>query len=216
MRGGLRRAQDGLALAELLVAGLLASIAAVALLQFFSVQMAALRIETARTTAQVTARAALDMMVRHLEHIGRDPQHTLFTNLDNATLPPAIVTASASSIHYRTNLSSNATDGDTADAWEDVTFSQASGTIWVTQGTGTPAPLTSQNKLRSHVPEGGLAFAYFDVDGDPVTNLTTAAARARVRRVAVSVTVVGGPDAVDGPHTPHVTVSQDVFLRNLS
>jgi len=216
MRGGRRSAQDGLALAELLVAALLGTIATTATVQFFTVQMAALRVETSRTTAQLTARTALDLIVRHLEHVGRDPQHGLFSNLDNAALPPAIAAAGATSIHYRTNLSIDPNDNDTIDAWEDVTFSHASGTIWMTQGAGTPAPLTSEDKRRSYVPTSGLAFAYYDGDGDPVTSLATAAARARVRRISISVTVVGGPEAVSDPHMPRVTVSQDVFLRNLS
>ena len=44
--------------------------------------------------------------------------------------------ANASSIHYRTNLSASPSDTDSADAWENMTFSWADGTIWATPASG--------------------------------------------------------------------------------
>lgn len=208
--------QRGLAISELLVAGALGALVMASVVQFFAVQLRAIRVETARVTAQVTARAALQLISRQLETLGRDPRRTLFRNVDAPTLAPAVVSASADSIHYRTNLSTAFTDDDTADAWENVTFSYADGTIWATQGTGTPAPVTSTEKTRSYVPAGGLSFRYFDGTGQAITDLTSDAARARVRRITVSVTVIGTSETGGQSNPPRATASQDVVLRNLS
>lgn len=216
MGPGMRAGERGVALAELLVAGLLGTIAMAAVTQFFSVQVRAMRVETARVTAQLGARMALDLIVRHLEHVGRDPRRTLFSNVDDRTLPPAIAAASAGAVEYRTNLSTNPNDGDAADAWEHVTFSEVDGTVWMTEGAGLPAALTAVAKKRSHVPPGGLAFTYFDAVGQQVTSLASAAARASVRRIVVAITVVGGPEGAAGVDAPRITLAQDVFLRNVS
>jgi Tfp pilus assembly protein PilW len=211
-----RARQRGIAMPELLVAVFVGVVVMAAVVQFFSMQLRATRVETARVTAQVTARATLQLLARHLEHIGRDPQHTLFWNVDDHTLAPAIVAASGDSLHYRTNLSASPSDTDTADGWENVTFSWSDGTIWATPAAGTPAPVTSGEKTRSYVPPGGLSFEYWDGGGQTLTNLSTAAARASVRRIRVTVTVIGGPEGAPSSNAPRATVSQDVYLRNLS
>jgi Tfp pilus assembly protein PilW len=205
MPAAIRTEQRGLALPELLVAAFVGVVLMAAVVQFFSMQLRATRVETARVTAQVTARATLQLLARHLEHIGRDPQHSLFWSVDDHTLAPAIVAASGDALHYRTNLSASPSDTDSAD-----------GTIWATPVAGTPAPVTSSQKTRSYVPPGGLSFEYWDGGGQTLTDLSTAPARANVRRIRVTVTVIGGSEGAQQPGAPRTTVSQDVYLRNLS
>ena len=205
----------GFGIIEMLIAMGLSVIVMAAATKFFSYQVSAMRTERVRRGAQMTARTALNFMVRNLELLGRDPQRVLFTSLDTPALPPAIATASVSDIHYRTNLSEDLADADTLDEWEDVTFSVSDGVIWVTRGVAAPLPLTDGSQTAaSHVADDGLTLTYFDGDGDEVLNLAPAAARASVRRIRVSLTVRGG--AAGNQTGPSVTLSQDVFLRNVS
>jgi hypothetical protein len=201
---------------EMLVATLLAGIVMSAGTKFFSYQLAAMRAERGRRAAQMTARTAVNFLGRQLEHVGRDPQRALFTNLDNTGLPPAIVNATGTWIRYRTNLSQDLEDQDTLDAWEDVTISHANGVVWVAQGGGGAVALTDSTIVGSHVGSGGLTFDYFDANGTAVTNLAPDAARASVRRIRVTLTVTAGPLATSTGSTPRATLSQDVFLRNVS
>jgi prepilin-type N-terminal cleavage/methylation domain-containing protein len=131
---------SGFSLIEALVAILVGAVVMTAVTQFFSFQLASMRVERERRSAQMTARTALAFITRQLEHIGRDPQRSLFANVDDTTLPPAIEAAGGDSIHYLTNLSEGLTDGDTTDAWEDVTFSRSNG-CRSAQAGGEP-PLT--------------------------------------------------------------------------
>jgi hypothetical protein len=182
---------------------------------FFAYQVHAMRTERDRRAAQMAARFALHFMVRQLEQVGRDPERVLFSSLDDTTLPPAIASADATHIHYRTNLSIDDDDVDTLDAWEDVTFAHGAGAIWVTQGAGVPLALTDAGGRASHVADGGLELRYFDGFGDPIPDLAGDDARASVRRIRVRLTVTGGSaEGADG--APVVTLSQDVFLRNAS
>lgn len=116
----------------MLVAVLLGSIVMTTVTQFFSLQLAGIRVERTRRSAQMTARTALNFITRQLEHVGRDPQNVIFSHVNNAALPPAIAAAAGDSIRYRTNLSEALTDNDTLDAWEDVTFALTDGVIWAT------------------------------------------------------------------------------------
>src|SRR5882672_2181519 len=95
-----QKQQAGFTLTELLVALVVSSLTTTALLTFFSVQTTSLRVQNARRAAQVTARGALNFMVRELEHIGRDPHRTLFTAAD-----PALRQADEDTLHYRADLS---------------------------------------------------------------------------------------------------------------
>ena len=151
MRGspGGRRCR-GFGIIEMLIAMGLSVIVMAAATKFFSYQVSAMRTERVRRGAQMTARTALNFMVRNLELLGRDPQRVLFTSLDTPALPPAIATASASDIHYRTNLSEDLADADTLDEWEDVTFSVSDGVIWVTRGVAAPLPLTDGQAHADH------------------------------------------------------------------
>jgi prepilin-type N-terminal cleavage/methylation domain-containing protein len=205
----------GFGIVEMLIAMGLSAIVMTAATRFFSFQVSAMRTERVRRGAQMTARTALNFMVRHLELLGRDPQRVLFSSLDTPALPPAIATADASEIHYRTNLSEDLDDADTLDEWEDVTFSVSDGVVWITRGVAAPLALTDASQTAaSHVADDGLALTYFDGDGDEVLNLVSDAARASVRRIRVSLTVRGG--GADDDSGPSVTLSQDVFLRNVS
>jgi hypothetical protein len=183
--------------------------------KFFAYQVSAMRTERLRRGAQMTARTALNFITRQLELLGRDPQRVLFSSLDTPALPPAIATASWTEIHYRTNLSEDLDDTDTLDEWEDVTFSLDDNIIWVTRGVTDPLPLTDGSaQAASHVPDDGFEFEYFDGLGNPILDLAANAARARVRRIRVSLTVMGS--APGDESGPSVTLSQDVFLRNVS
>ena len=183
--------------------------------KFFAYQVSAMRTERIRRGAQMTARTALNFIARHLELLGRDPQRVLFSSLDTPGLPPAIATAGWSAIHYRTNLSEDLDDTDTLDEWEDVTFSLDDGILWVTRGVTDPLPLTDGSaQAASHVPNDGFELDYFDGLGDPILDLAADVDRARVRRIRVALTVMGG--AAGDASGPSVTLSQDVFLRNAS
>lgn len=209
------RRSCGFSLVEMLLALFISSIVMTAATMFFTQQVHAMRNARVRRSAQMTARTALNFMVRQLELLGRDPQRVLFSSLDTPALPPAIAAADATSIHYRTNLSEDLDDTDIADEWEDVTFSLDENVLWVARGTDDPLPLTDGSKTASHVPDDGFGLEYFDGDGDQIPNLTTPAARASVRRIRVTLTVTGGPVAEDGV-VPSITLSQDVLLRNVS
>jgi prepilin-type N-terminal cleavage/methylation domain-containing protein len=209
------RRQKGFTLIELLVALLIGSVVTSALFQTFSQQLAAQRVESARRAAQTTARGTMNFIVRNLEQLGREPNLILFTAND-----PAIQTANADMIQYRTNLSEAWADTDTNDTWENVTFQYSAGdkTVYVV-ANGQTTPLTDSGTVqKSFVPPGGLVFTYFDKDGNIVAPGGGAAARASIRRITVSLTVRGlRPDLSENdPNQPEVTLSQDVFLRNVS
>ena len=206
-----RKRQHGFTLIELLVALLASSITLTALISFFQFQTINTRVENARRAAEITTRGALNFMVRDLEHIGRDPHLSLFT-----TAAPALQDAEADRIHYLANLSTDWADNDATDTWEDVTFQYNASTqaIEVVQG-GTTYPLTDDGaNQKSYVPAGGLVFTYYDKDGNVVAPGGNAAARASIRRIDISLTVRGVPPG--GYPDPEVTLSQDVFLRNVS
>src|SRR5262245_37682348 len=97
-----RKRQAGFTLTELLVALGVSSLTTIALITFFRIQTNSLRQQNARRAAQVTARGALNFMVRELESIGRDPHRNLFTAAD-----PALQVADADILHYRANLSTD-------------------------------------------------------------------------------------------------------------
>jgi prepilin-type N-terminal cleavage/methylation domain-containing protein len=201
--------QKGFTLVELLVALLVSAITMSAVVTFFNVQSTTLRLENAQRAAQVTARGSLNFIVRNLEQIGRNPRLTLFT-----TASPAIQTAEGESLSYQTNLSATWADVDVGDAWENVTFSYSDDVVWIAQGGGDLMALTDWTTQQSYVPAGGLAFIYYDKDGNEVASGGNAAARASIRRINVSITVRGV--VPDGHPEPEVTLSQDVFLRNVS
>lgn|GEM_PF-6176511 len=205
-----RKHQKGFSVVELLVAVVIGAIILTAMMQFFSAQLTSMRTENARRAAQITARGAMNFIVRQLQHVGRDPNGRTFHNVNDQTLPAAIMGASSTSIHYRANLSTSSTDNDTGDAWEDVTFFYNNGAIWVTQGqSGTFALTDNGNPRNSYVPsQGGLTFSYLDRNSTPTTVL------ADIRRITVSITVRG--IVAQSQSEPVVTLSQDVFLRNVS
>jgi hypothetical protein len=159
----------------------------------------------------MVARNALNLIARQLGHAGRDPNLSLFS-----AAAPAIEVAQTDMIRYRTNLSKAESDNDTNDDWEDVTFQYSDGVIWVSQGGGAAAALTDETGQRSYVPANGLTFTYFDGDGNVVTPGDSAVERASIRGVRVAISIVGGPDDGEPADQPQITISQDVFLRNLS
>ena len=203
--------QAGFTLTELLVALVVSLLTTTALTTFFSFQTTSLREQNARRAAQVTARGALNFIVRELEHIGRDPHRTLFT-ADN----PALQEADDDTLHYRANLSTDWADTDDTDTWEDVSFQYNADahTIEVVRGD-TTYPLTDGGEnQKSYVPAGGLVFTYFDKNGNIVASGGDATARASIRRINIALTLRGIPP--DGSPEPEVTLSQDVILRNVS
>lgn len=205
------RLQQGFTLLELLVAVVTGMVAMTALIQFFSFQVNSMKTENMRRSAQITARNALNFIARQLEHVGRDPNQSLFS-----AAAPAIQAATVNMIHYRTNLSATPSNNTTTDNWEDVTFQYASGVISVTEGTQAATPLTDDTGQKSYIPANGLTFTFFDTNGNVVAALGTAAARASIRRINVSLTVIGGPNDGTPDDQPQVTISQDVYLRNVS
>src|SRR5262245_38572323 len=112
-----RRPSRGFSAVEMLVAMSLSVVVMTAATKFFAYQVGAMRTERLRRGAQMTARTALNFMVRQIELLGRDPQRVLFRSLDTPALPPAIAAAGTSSIHYRTNLSEDLGDTDVLDEW---------------------------------------------------------------------------------------------------
>lgn len=206
-----RKYQGGYTLIEMLVALAAGSITLAAVVSFFSFQTMSLRVENARRGAQTTARGALIFIVRNLEHVGRDPNGSLFT-----AAAPALQVAEVDRIHYLTNLSDDPTNNDTTDPWEDVVFAYDAGlaAVMVGDGENTYALTDDGATQKSYVPAGRLEFTYFDKDGNPVAPGGGAAARASIRRINVALTVRGV--LPDGQLEPEVTLSQDVFLPNIS
>ncbi len=206
-----QKQQAGFTLTELLVALVTSALTTTALIAFFSMQTTTLRVQNARRAAQVTARGALNFMVRELEHIGRDPRRTLFTAAD-----PALQQADDGTLHYRANLSTDWADTDATDTWENVTFQYNASTqaVEIVRGDGTYPLTDGGTNQKSYVPAGGLVFTYYDKDGNPVAPGGNAAARASIRRINIFLRVHGVPP--DGYPEPEVTLSQDVILRNVS
>jgi prepilin-type N-terminal cleavage/methylation domain-containing protein len=205
-----RKSQNGFTLIELLVVLLMLSVTMTAVISFFSYQAQSMRIENAHRAAQMTARGALNFIVRHLEHIGRSPR------LAFTSAAPAIQEAEANRLHYLANLSEDWDDTDIADDWEDMTFEYDAGTETIVLDDGVDAYALTDDTAnpRSYIPAGGLAFTYFNKDGNVVAPGGGPTARASIRRINVSVTVRGV--VPDGYTEPEVTLSQDVFLRNVS
>jgi len=205
-----RKYQGGYTLIEMLVALAAGSITLAAVVSFFSFQTMSLRVENARRGAQTTARGALIFIVRNLEHVGRDPNGSLFT-----AAAPALQVAEVDRIHYLTDLSDDPIS-NTTDPWEDVVFAYDAGlaAVMVGDGGNTYALTDDGATQKSYVPAGGLEFTYFDKDGTEVAPGGGEAARASIRRIHVALTVRGVPP--DGQLEPEVTLSQDVFLPNIS
>jgi prepilin-type N-terminal cleavage/methylation domain-containing protein len=205
-----RKWQAGFTLIELLVSLLLTSVTLAALISFFYFQSNALRIENARRAAQMTARGAMNFIVRQLDNVGRSPNQA-FT-----AAAPAIQTAEEDNLHYLANLSTDWADTDTDDTWEDVTFQydEGSQTVVFNNGADTYALTDDSVNPKSYVPAGGLVFMYFDDDGNAVAPGGGAAERASIRRINVALTVNGV--VPEGHEEPTVTLSQDVYLRNVS
>ena len=210
MRNVFRKWQAGFTLIELLVSLLVVSVSMTALLSFFSYQTTALRVENARRAAQMSTRGAMNFIVRQLENVGRNP-NPIFTSA-----APAIQAAEADSLHYLTNLSTDWTDTDTTDTWEDVTFEYdtTSQTVVIDDGANAYALTDDGAVQKSYVPSGGFVFTYFDDDGNVIASGGGASDRASIRRINVLLTVNGV--VPDGYDEPAVTLSQDVYLRNVS
>jgi prepilin-type N-terminal cleavage/methylation domain-containing protein len=206
--GQVLKQHGGFTFIELMVALLLGSVVMTALFQVFSQQVATIRTENARRAAEMTARGVLNFVVRNLEQLGRNPQTTVFTAAN-----PAIQEAEDSILHYRSDLSAAWNDTDTTDSWEDVTFQYngSTQTAEVVQGGTTTALSESSATRKSYVNE--LTFTYFDNNGNVVAPGGGAAARASIRRIRVLISVHGVVPA--GQSVPAVTLSQDVFLRNV-
>jgi prepilin-type N-terminal cleavage/methylation domain-containing protein len=211
-----QKRQAGFTLTELLVALVVSSLTTTALLRFFSLQTTTLREQNARRAAQVTARGALNFIVRELEHVGRDPHRTLFTAAN-----PALQQADDDILHYHADFNTDwASTPDVTGDWEDITFRYNADayTIEVVRGD-TAYPLTDGGEnQKSHVPADGLVFTYFGFDNNgnevPVAPGGNAAARASIRRINIFLRVRPGPPG--GSSEPEVTLSQDVILRNVS
>ena len=208
--------QRGASLIEVLVALLINGLFLAGVVSFFSFQTGTAKEQDGRRSAQVTARETMDFLVRHLSGIGRANQ-TRFTDA-----APAIIEAEADSIHYQTNLSEDWTNDDVNDPWEEVRFWYDSSTkaIWFQdENTAVDEWLTDAGTGRkSYVPAGGLSFTYYDSDGNVVAPGGAAAARASIRRINISLTVRGAlpGSALGSSGEPEVSMSQDVFLRNVS
>jgi len=178
---------------------------------FFIQQLTAMRLESARRSAESVARGCLNFITRDLEVIGRDPHLSLFSSTN-----PAISVANTDSLHYRTNLSSDWADTDDSDDWEDVTFqyNASAQVIEVVRG-GTTYPLSeSSGNRKTYVPDGGLVFTYYDRNGNVVAAGGNATQRASIRRVNVVISVRG--EAPPGQTEPTITFSRDVYLQNVS
>lgn len=212
------RGQRGFSLMEVLVALAINSLLLAVVMSFFSFQVTTAKAQDGRRSAQMTARETMGFLVRHISGIGR-ANATRFTDL-----APAIIEAQADSMHYQTNLSEDWGDNDLADPWEDVEFSYdaTSQTILFEDNnnlTFFPGWLTDVGTGRkSYVPAGGLSLTYFDAAGNAVAPGAVAADRASIRRITISLTVRGiiPGQALGSADEPEVTMSQEVFLRNVS
>lgn len=211
-----QKSQSGFTLIEMMISLGVGGILLSAMVSFFSFQASTMRDVDAYRAAQKTARGTLEFIARQLTHIGRTNQ-TPFAAAD-----PAILDASADSIRYRTNLSADWNDDDILDTWEDVSiwYEPNEEAIWFHDYNDASNRSWLSNigsRRKSYIPTNGLVFTYFDADGNAVT-AGTATARASIRRIRLTLTVRGiDPQLQLGSAgEPEVTVSQDIFLRNVS
>ena len=202
-----QKRQSGFTLIEMLVSMAVSGILLAALASVFSLHATTMSITDAHRAAQTTARGTLAFLARQLTHIGR-ANRIRFT-----AGAPAIQDATPDFIRYRTNLSADWGNDNTTEAGEDVSIRYDSAVeairFWDHNISGNTSYLTNiGSRRKSYVPANGLVFSYFDANGNAVT-ATTAAARASIRRITITLTVRGiNPQlALGHADEPKVTLS---------
>jgi type IV pilus assembly protein PilW len=178
-----RKAIEGFTVVELLVSIALSGVIMASIYSSFSSQQKAYTAQEQIAAMQQNLRAALYIMEREIRMAGYDPV---------GGSGASIVTADATSIRIRRDLTDNAgtggPDGDTADVGEDVTYA-----LYDADGDGdldlgrTDAAGGGTQPMAENI--DALNFVYLDENG------TVTATPAQVRSVQITVVArAGAPD----------------------
>ncbi|MDH3493059.1 MAG: prepilin-type N-terminal cleavage/methylation domain-containing protein [Acidobacteriota bacterium] len=152
-----------------------------------------------RMVAVSDANAALDLMARLIRMAGNNPSEIAgLQGID----PGVPVSGQFNTIRIRSDwhgaTAGSEPDGDTADTFEDVTFSVATGRLMKQELPADTVPVEFLDQINS------LRFTYFDTDNaaitDPVTN------QDQIARVDIEIDT-------QTPDTPAMTFRTTVQLR---
>jgi Tfp pilus assembly protein PilW len=181
MTGG-GRACRGSSLLELLVGMLLLSLFALAVHQFCSTLRRGVAVLEAAGEAQATARLGVQLIVADVREAGFSPAGPLLDGIRQAARDGLAIARDLNG------------DGDVDDANERVGYQYAPARHALLRAQGD-APL---QPLLDDLDDDGLVFTYLAADGTALSSdaaVLDAAARARVRRVAIRLAVaVPNPD----------------------
>lgn len=194
-----RAGRRGFTLVELLIAVLACALFAAGVYQFTRTMLHGVRVLEAAAEAQETARLGVQLIVGDLRDAGFSPLGTLGNGLRRAT-PDAVAVVR--------DLNG---DGDSDDANEAVAYRYDRETRRLLRAPGNAPPQPLLNDIAAE----GVQFTFVGADGGPIAGAELdAAARGRVRRVAVRVVIeIPNPDPAA---TRPLRVEQDatVLLRN--
>ncbi len=160
--------QTGLTLIELMVALACASLVLAAIVGVYAAVSRSYTTQNVAADVQQVVRATVDYMAEDLMMAGINPNEIANVGFQDATSDRMRFTADRDM------------DGDTGDAFEDITYEIGGNQLQQTDHLGTQT-------LLGNLDEGRSAFVYLDEDGDtlgdPVADLTD------IRSVVVTVTV---------------------------
>lgn len=174
----------GFTLIELLVAMAIASIVMAAVVSAYQLQVRGKNTQEAVTDMNQTARAALEVMTNEIRSAGLDP-------LDALPIGAGIMTAAANQLRIIMDIGDGVSlqsDGDTADANEDVTYSlyvDGDGNQHLGRDTGGGNQPLARNV-------DALDFVYLDATGNPTGIL------ANIRSLQLTLVARAGERAAGG------------------
>jgi len=210
MFGSTQRKQKiigGFSLVELLIAIAISGIVLAAVSSLFIMQNKSYSVQEQVAEMQQNARAAMDIMAREIRMAGYDP-----TGSANAS----IVSATSNSINFTQDITGSSnpsdpyypSDGDTADANENITYSlyTSSGIQKIGRNTGGVNQPVAENIQ-------ALAFAYLDSSGTPTAVI------AKIRQIKITIkarTANPDPDYTTNGGYRTCTLTSLITPRNLA
>ena len=152
-----------------------------------------------RIEAVNDANAALDLMERLVRMAGNNPEGIAgLQGLDPGTPTSGQFTTIRIRSDWHGTTSSSAPDGDTDDAFEDITFSVSAGTLMKQEQPADANPVEFLENVN------GLRFTYFDTNNDPIADPVVN--QANIARVDIEIdTQTQG--------TPVMTFRTSIHLR---
>lgn len=160
--------QSGVTLIELMVALAIASVVLASIVGVYAAVSKSYTTQNVAADVQQVVRASVDFIAEDLMMVGINPNEIANVGFQEATSARIRFTADRDM------------DGDTDDAFEDITYEIGGNQLQQTDHLGTQT-------LLANLDEGLSAFAYLDEDGDtlgdPVADLTD------IRSVVVTLTV---------------------------